>query len=342
MRLPRKTLVLIVVIATVSCLLVSGPKRMESYTRVGRIDFGSPHFTRAELDEIRAESSSRKLEVTTAEFSKSSPAHVIESPKEKTTPVNSRKFFLALSPSPYPKQKGGSCTGHAFGQLIRYTLWRYSCNTRAQCLSFDPPRPCPYFLWSIGRCGPTKDINFARQKYPTCQRNAGGKPPWMAMYVARMGFVLKGDWRVDGKDIGDLAQPFRYFPDPATFAKAEQNRVRYLAKPYRFAIVGGKTSMYNALLSGHAILAAINTKGDGIFEVERRTVAGWTVDVFKQQSGEFPSGHAFIFVGAIMDSLTGEVYFHVQNSWGKQRDHVYMSYSDFASRRGYSFTLLWD
>lgn len=322
----RTAIVIAFVIGAISSTMVAHPRIKELYA-VQNLDVGKLHFTLAQMN---ATNQRARSNVISPSFSKASPAHVLISPRQPGASIGSQKISLAQHPDPYRPQKGGSCVGHAFGQLLRYTSWRYKCSSRAQCLSWDPPRPCPYFLWSVARCGPYTTLNGVLS---SCRKDVGTSQFDMAKSVRTLGYVFQGDWKIGKQDISTQKEPFKFFPGPEVFAKARQTYRNYQIMD--FSRAGDGRDMYNALLAGHAILFWVDA---GNLTAERRTIAGWSVNVIRQET-LFYGGHAMMFVGAIFDGR--ELYFQVQNSWGKKFDNMYMSLSDFRRRNGGALTLVW-
>ena len=332
----RSAVVLTLILCALFLLLAEYTKIKEQYVP---LNIGKPHYTLAEANAVRTIARSRASASIDPAFSKSSPAHVLIYPKQSGRGL---KITMAQYPAPYPVQKGGSCMGHALGQLLRYTSWRYKCSSRAQCLSWDPPRPCPYFLANVGQCGPYTSIKDGNIKQ-YCLKDGEGVV-WSTPYetlagIQKVGYVYKGDWKVNGRDIAEKERPFRHFPNKDVFAKASKNRPNY-----RIVVLNSidkdqyrnGAEFYNVLLSGHAIFCAIDIGPTLV--CERQTIAGWNVDVIKHDDN-YTALHAIMLIGAIYDGNT--LYFQIQNSWGKGYDHVYISIDELRKRRGFGITLVW-
>ena len=225
--------------------------------------------------------------------------------------------FRMQYPDPYPRQRGGSCVGHAVGQLIRYCKWRSKCNSVAQCNALDPVRPCAYFLWWIARCATEKT---------KCLSNTGSWIDRCLQAMINNGYLLEGDWKVTGTNIADLNSPWRVYPPPSLQLKAKQANRRFSVYQVH------ENQFLNVLLSGHAIIIGLLLGSEGLSRKKANFGSFgslWKVNDF---SGSVRSSHAMLIVGAM--KYKNEIYYALQNSWGnKWPDVGYMSHTDYLRRK---------
>jgi hypothetical protein len=255
-----------------------------------------------------------------------------------TIQTNSSQLTLLLTPDPYPEQRGGSCTGHAIAQCIRYTLWRYSCNTRAACMSFTPEKPCPYYIWWLARC-------LWKQK---CTSNTGVQIGGTLTQVMFNGWIWKGKWQVDRtiegfkleskRDIGDMKNPWKYQPPEDVKKSAEKIRQQYLLVPYKVISVG-VGDFVKVLASGHAIVIGVKV-GKEHLRTRYKTVGNEILEVFDDFVGPRKSAHAMVIMGYKFVGNT--IFYQFLNSWGANKDYRYMSQKQFLIRGGYGYTLTWN
>lgn len=244
------------------------------------------------------------------------------------------RILLTQYMHPYEPQKGGSCTGHSMGQLLRYLQWRTRCSTRAQCVGIDQwRRPCPYFLWYLGRCG--RAVEHCPDK---SMANTGANGSQIALAIFKYGFLYEGQWQVDGQDISASATPWVYRPTAAHFEMARKNI--FLGK--RARVYGVQSaSIYNVLLAGYPVIIQILV-GDGLVE-ETLQLNGSAVQAIVPIKDGFvrtieSPGHAMIAIGAQV--VNGMPYFQLNNSWGADNAQGwFISLKDFERRYGNAFTI---
>ena len=245
------------------------------------------------------------------------------------------KLNLAQYPNPYPAQRGGSCVGHAMGQLIRYCKWRHKCNTKSQCLSWDPVRPCPYYLWFIGRCLVQQSPDLTRNG--PCFNDFGIYLLEGLKVAKKEGYIVDGRWSTEkGVKIADTPDPWLHVPSAKlrNTAKMESNRNFQIHQiPER--------SYYNVLLSGHAILVGVDIGTEDLLKTDGMDFGELGLHrKVRVYSGALYGGHAMLIVGAIIHN--GVLYYALQNSWGdgwpgsgsRGLTFGYMSRYDYLRRTG--------
>ena len=227
---------------------------------------------------------------------------------------------------PYSEQKGGSCVGHAIGQLIYYSKLRAACKTRAECLSAEPRHrpPCPYFIWFLGRCAWISKRLGGTGTGKQCRVDSGSYLDRSLQAVRSFGYVPDGIWR----GISSTSTPWKYAPPQSTmnWARTMSN------KNFEIHVVPEK-SFYNVLLAGYAILVSIKVPATNL--AQRRGF--WTGGPLAGQDFRFvkPPGdgkilgyHAMLIVGIVVMKGT-DVMYELQNSWGNGWPNAYVRREDF-------------
>lgn len=241
-----------------------------------------------------------------------SPAHVVTANVGGTGVVR-----LVLQMDNYPAQRANSCSGHAVGQVLRYAMWRRKCATRAQCLKYNPQRPCPYFIWFLMRCQGAMVISG-----PTCYINTGPTDFDRGLgKVKEFGFINEGEW----KGIESHPEPWTQTPASTLFKKSKKHNRNFITQ--RLYV----NEFWKILEAGNAILIGI-TVGSEYLKTDWKHIGGMYVPVIRPLTGNVIGGHALVVVGAIR--YNGQTYFQIQNSWGKDWVTGFMEYNDLVTRTG--------
>lgn len=240
---------------------------------------------------------------------------------------------------PYSEQKGGSCSGHAIGQLIYYSKLRAACKTRAECLSGPAETrrpPCPYFIWFLGRCAWISKRLGGTGTGKQCRVDDGSDLSRCLLAVRSFGYVPDGLWR----GISSTSTPWKYAPPQSTM-----NWARTMSNKNFEVHLVPERSFYNVLLAGYAIVVGIKVPATNLAQRSAKWTAGPLAGqdfrfVLPPGDGKIVGYHGMLIVGAVV-MKGNDVMYELQNSWGDGWPNAYVRREDFLKMTidGYGYTI---